>query len=230
MTKAITTFDNEYLFLSNFYEANVVFKGLTFKSAEAAYQSQKDPNREIEFINLGPMEAKNLARKITIRPDWEDIKVSIMEVIVHKKFQQNKGLAKKLIHTGDAILVEGNYWQDTFWGVCENVGENNLGKILMNVRKKLQISQQMDRRNKSMGFDHYIMEVDWEGIQDRHVDDLPTGMLVMEYMEKNGFKKVENSATLFKRGKTIRYVLYGDTHYPEEVTPKIQDYYDTFEL
>jgi hypothetical protein len=35
------------------------------------------------------------------------------------------------------ILIEGNTWGDTFWGVCNGVGENNLGKTLMNVREIL---------------------------------------------------------------------------------------------
>ena len=36
--------------------------------------------------------------------------------------------------TGDAVLVEGNWWRDDFWGVYEGKGQNILGKILMIVR------------------------------------------------------------------------------------------------
>jgi predicted NAD-dependent protein-ADP-ribosyltransferase YbiA (DUF1768 family) len=39
--------------------------------------------------------------------------------------------------TGDEELVEGNWWNDTFWGVCNGVGENNLGKLLMKIRAEL---------------------------------------------------------------------------------------------
>lgn len=81
-----------------------------------------------------------------------------------------------------------------------------------------------------MGFEHYVMEVDWDGIQDKHVDNLPNGILIKDYMEGKGFKQVKNSVTLFKKGKTILYVVYGNTHNPEEVTPKIQDYYSTFDM
>uniref|UniRef100_UPI00345E83CD NADAR domain-containing protein n=1 Tax=uncultured Duncaniella sp. TaxID=2768039 RepID=UPI00345E83CD len=52
----------------------------------------------------------------------------------------NPALAEKLIATGDAELVEGNYWHDTVWGVCDGVGENHLGKILMRVREELKNS------------------------------------------------------------------------------------------
>lgn len=137
----ITNFDDEHLFLSNFYESKIVYKGLEFESSEAAYQSQKDPQREGEFIHLKPMDAKNLARKVTIREDWDHVKDLIMEMIVREKFNQNKDLAQKLIQTGNATLIEGNYWKDTYWGVYQNVGKNKLGKILMKVRKELQLRQ-----------------------------------------------------------------------------------------
>ena len=45
-------------------------------------------------------------------------------------------MASRLINTGDAILIEGNTWGDTYWGVCDGVGENRLGKLLMEVREE----------------------------------------------------------------------------------------------
>lgn len=39
--------------------------------------------------------------------------------------------------TGDAELIEGNNWGDTFWGVCNGRGENMLGKLLMEIRDYL---------------------------------------------------------------------------------------------
>ena len=45
----------------------------------------------------------------------------------------------KLIETGNKYIQEGNRWNDKFWGVClkTNQGENNLGKLIMNIRAKL---------------------------------------------------------------------------------------------
>ena len=43
-------------------------------------------------------------------------------------------LADWLLETGDEELVEGNTWSDTTWGVCNGVGENKLGRLLMIVR------------------------------------------------------------------------------------------------
>jgi hypothetical protein len=42
-----------------------------------------------------------------------------------------------LLLTGDEELIEGNFWGDVFWGVCNGVGKNHLGKILMEVRSEL---------------------------------------------------------------------------------------------
>ena len=60
--------------------------------------------------------------------------VNDLEEIVEEKFRQNPKLAEMLLATEDAILIEGNTWGDKFWGVCNGVGENNLGKVLMYVR------------------------------------------------------------------------------------------------
>lgn len=50
------------------------------------------------------------------------------------KFTTYPELAQKLLQTYPAVLIEGNYWKDTFWGVCDGVGANMLGKLLMKVR------------------------------------------------------------------------------------------------
>lgn len=82
-------------------------------------------------------QAKKLGRQVTLRPDWEQIKDSVMEEVIHWKFKCNKDLAEALINTGDAILIEGNTWNDRYWGVCRGTGQNKLGKILMKERDRL---------------------------------------------------------------------------------------------
>jgi predicted NAD-dependent protein-ADP-ribosyltransferase YbiA (DUF1768 family) len=44
---------------------------------------------------------------------------------------------RMLMQTGERQLIEGNTWGDTYWGVCDGEGENNLGKLIMQVRKEL---------------------------------------------------------------------------------------------
>ena len=125
MVYTIDKFDGEYAFLSNFYESPIKYKGNIFGSAEAAFQAQKCQNSTLikSFCRLSPSESKRKGRHVALRKDWEAVKDGIMYDIV--------------LSTGSEELVEGNWWKDTYWGVCNGVGENKLGHILMEVREKL---------------------------------------------------------------------------------------------
>lgn len=135
--KAINEFKGKYYFLSNFYSCPIEYNGIKFLNSEAAFQAQKCPNRASEFSELTPNRAKLLGRRVKLREDWENNKISIMESILRIKFSDDK-LKDKLIDTYPAELIEGNTWYDKFWGVDINtgIGENNLGKILMRIREE----------------------------------------------------------------------------------------------
>ena len=131
----ISGFDGKYRFLSNFYEAPVSYNGIVYTNNEAAFQAQKDPARQKEFADLNASEARRLGRRVTLRKDWEQIKISVMKGIVRAKFEQNPDLADKLLDTEDSYLEEENSWGDRIWGTVNGQGANNLGIILMEVRE-----------------------------------------------------------------------------------------------
>lgn len=133
----IDKFRGEYYFLSNFYNADVTYDGITFKNNEAAFQSMKVLKNREQFANLNPSDAKRLGRRVKLREDWEDVKTQMMYEICLAKFTQNADLRDKLIATGNKMLVEGNTWGDKVWGCVNGVGENRLGKILMQIREDL---------------------------------------------------------------------------------------------
>lgn len=135
----IEKFDGEYFFLSNFYPAPLVYQGISYKNSEAAFQSAKtlDMEERKKFSNMTASEAKKAGRRIKLREDWEKVKYSVMTDVVLCKFEQNPELSIKLIETENEFLVEGNTWGDTTWGVCNGIGENHLGKILMFVRQSI---------------------------------------------------------------------------------------------
>lgn len=139
--KKIDRFRDDYYFLSNMYPATVEFEGKEYLNAEAAFQAAKclDQTQREKFTQLSGYQAKKLGRKVELRPDWEEAKLEIMYQCVWSKFRKNKALKEKLRATGDAELVEGNTWNDTFWGVCDGVGKNHLGKILMDVRTRIDL-------------------------------------------------------------------------------------------
>lgn len=133
----IDSFREEYAFLSNFYPAKVTYNGYTYQTSEHAFAAAKATNKadHDHIANaITPSIAKRRGGKVAYRSDWNQVRATIMSEIVYHKFDQHPELYAKLKATGSAVLVEGNWWKDTYWGVCRGVGENMLGKILMIVR------------------------------------------------------------------------------------------------
>lgn len=137
--KTIDSFSGEYRFLSNFYPCQVEVAGIVYPTLEHAFQAMKTENsteREVVRAAKTPGQAKALGRKVTLVPNWDAIKVGVMRGLLRQKFA-DKVLRAELLAIEDALLVEGNYWQDFFWGVCRGRGENWLGKLLMEIREEI---------------------------------------------------------------------------------------------
>ena len=136
----IDHFRGKYGFLSNFYDAQVLYEGILYPSSEHAFMAAKttDPERRKYIAGLpSPSAAKRAGRMLTLRPDWEKLKYQVMLDVLTDKFNRNPHLREQLLETGEQELVEGNTWGDTVWGVCDGVGQNLLGKLLMLVRTNL---------------------------------------------------------------------------------------------
>ncbi len=139
MIKIIDSFKGEYKFLSNFYPVTIKFNDITYPSVEHGYQASKayDKRTKFKIANITtPGDAKKAGRKIKMRLDWDTMKRNVMTSLIRKKFKYDP-LRQQLINTKEYYLIEGNYWGDTFWGVCNGTGKNHLGNILMKVRKQL---------------------------------------------------------------------------------------------
>lgn len=134
----IDRFFGKYRFLSNFWPCQILMEGIIYPSIENAYQAAKTLDRDLrtQFVDISPGEAKKLGRKLQLRKDWEKYKIPAMELFVFQKFRNPK-LKGFLLDTDNKELIEGNTWGDKFWGVCDGVGENHLGKILMKVRDRI---------------------------------------------------------------------------------------------
>lgn len=135
----IDSFNGKYKFLSNFAPCKVTYEGIEYPSTEHAYQAAKTTDASVrrQFRDCATAgDSKKLGRKIVLRSDWESIKLDVMEQILRLKFAQ-ADFKRALLNTGDEELVEGNWWNDTFWGICKGKGQNHLGKLLMKIRKEL---------------------------------------------------------------------------------------------
>lgn len=151
---SITSFRNEWGFLSNFFPSKIVYEGITYPTAEHAFQAAKtldqDERKRIAALKT-PAEAKAAGRRVTLRKDWNSVCLSVMKDIIAQKFAPETINAQRLSSTGELMLIEGNTWNDTFWGVCNGKGENHLGKILMAQRKALNIHEE-ERMKKAKSF------------------------------------------------------------------------------
>jgi len=148
--KAIDHFDEQYAFLSNFYLCDILYRDVTFPALENAYQAAKYAGEDwaevfLQFAQMTPGKAKWKGRKLALREDWDKIKLEVMEELLRIKFSQ-VDLKRLLLITGELELMEGNHWQDNFWGSCScekcgNKGLNHLGKLLMKLRSEYKNSE-----------------------------------------------------------------------------------------
>ena len=146
----IDKFEGRWRFLSNFHPCEVEHQGIVYPSVEHYYVAMKCNNEQQlsgrhytigdfrEMIARTPSAAvvKSVGAKIKLRKDWSEKKLDFMLYGVREKFK-DPALRELLLSTEDAVLIEGNDWNDKFWGVCRGKGLNHLGRILMKVRKEI---------------------------------------------------------------------------------------------
>ncbi len=132
----------EYAWLSNFWPAPIALDGQTWPTVEHYYQAAKHVDTALyDAIRQAPTpgRAKRLGRTRRAPADWAQRGLEVMRKAVCAKFAQHPGLARKLVATGFATLVEDSPWDD-YWGAgSDGKGQNWLGKILMSVRAELQV-------------------------------------------------------------------------------------------
>lgn len=138
----IEQFKNEYRWLSNFAPVSIEIEGITYPSVEHAYMAQKSLDKYWKEFCSDPTntagKVKRASKNITLREDWEDVKVAVMLVCLEQKFSQEP-YKSLLLETGSQHIQEGNTWGDTFWGVCLKTGEgkNMLGELIMMIRNAI---------------------------------------------------------------------------------------------
>ena len=151
--EVVERFVSNYEFLSNFHmvpqkstvyyedeDGNIEASIEECKSVEHAFQANKTTNREqqLEILNaVTAKQAKRLGKKVDLIENWDEKKVGVMERLLDDKFIQNFPLKLKLLATGMSELQEGNSWGDTFWGITKKGGNNNLGILLMKMRRRI---------------------------------------------------------------------------------------------
>lgn len=132
--------DGSAMPLSNFYYKPTEFDGQVWKTNEHYFQAMKSATPEGMWAvrdAVTAQGAKQAGHSAPLRADWDAVKIGVMRRGLEHKFVAGEVLGDWLLATGDALLVEGNHWGDTFWGVCDGEGENWLGHLLMARRAEL---------------------------------------------------------------------------------------------
>lgn len=173
MVDVVAKFEGDYDFLSNFHQseaqAKILGDRMRFPTGEHAFQAAKalcvadeKAAREYAFsltrASITPGKAKLAGRTVKIdTAAWDAMKDRVMREIVFSKFLLNSDLCARLLETGSAMLVEGNDWNDTYWGRCNGKGLNRLGAILMEVRGYWYWSGTTDHYPKTEQEAHILM-------------------------------------------------------------------------
>ena len=103
------------------FDKPMVYQRLEYYTVENFYQAMKLPKGNIDkrdyIASLDAYGAKREGRKLQIRPDWEAIKIDVMEYALRFKFQKGTSWHSQLMAT-DGEIFEFNNWNDKFWGVA----------------------------------------------------------------------------------------------------------------
>ena len=147
--------DNKWL--STFNVSNPFkYNDMEYSSVENAFHAQKvdDNDERVEeyrialSTNVDDVLEPNIAKKFggrksfeengfTLRQDWDKVKLKIMKEITREYYVSNQEFLDKLINTGNKKLIHSGFRIDDYWGVKKSGGENNHGKILMELREEL---------------------------------------------------------------------------------------------
>ena len=166
--KKVTAFQGKDDILSNFYPCEINCHGILVKLSQHAYQyvkairsgdletAQNIKNAPTAFL------AKQAARKLPYNRCWKDEKYEVMKDIIIEKTKQVKEFKDYLMDTKSSILVETVYG-DYYWSCGLNkddamftkktywFGENQMGKLLMELRCNLLEANKHQRKTKKKG-------------------------------------------------------------------------------
>lgn len=146
--ESIMSFRGDYRFLSNFHGVHITWKckgyplRQIFPDAESIYVFEKTSSETLKKVclnhRISPGKKKSLGRISPVVDNWDEKKQDVMAKIIDAKFDEPI-MKMRLLATGNKTIIEGNTWNDEFWGININTGtgENILGKILMDKRKRL---------------------------------------------------------------------------------------------
>lgn len=149
-----------YRNFSNMSSHPIEINGIKYLTVEHYFQAMKakefeDAESYDKILKVAtPKAVKALGRLVKNFNDdaWNTKRDEVMKLGVRTKFIQHPELRKQLLATGDDIIGEANP-RDLYWGIGSSTeqeksafpskwrGQNNLGKLLMNLRKEFKVNE-----------------------------------------------------------------------------------------
>jgi predicted NAD-dependent protein-ADP-ribosyltransferase YbiA (DUF1768 family) len=183
----------------------MTYKGIEYATSEHAYMSAKSDDMvwksRCADKQVPAKVIKRESKDIILVDNWDKLKLFVMTEVIDIKFSLEP-FKTQLLSTGDVLIEEGNTWNDLFWGVDNYTrkGENHLGNILMEKRKKM--------KNK-ISFDTYMKISDQLDIRVGEIVDA-------ELVPKSYGMKLSVYFGIEDEVKTA-FTNLGKTHVPEDL-------------
>jgi N-glycosidase YbiA len=139
--------DAPYGCFSNFSPHSIELDGESWATVEHYYQAHKFEGTKFDYLmaEIQAAPTPELAAKIGRDPahqpraDWDLHKCQIMYRAIWQKFSSHLDVQQILLDTLNAEIIEDSS-VDYFWGCgLDRSGQNQLGRILMQVRSELMI-------------------------------------------------------------------------------------------
>ncbi len=122
------------------FDSPLVHQGIEYRTVENFYQAMKTPKDDLDMRRkiaaASPEEARAIGEQVKVRPDWQEIRLQVLETALRHKFAPGTKWHTKLRGTGDADILDGSR-------------ENHIGNLLMRLR---------DSRERVISSDEILLE------------------------------------------------------------------------
>jgi len=134
----IDSFEGTFDFLALEANSEAGWDGTLFPTARHALMAAQFPAAAEAIAKASSIaEARKAADGESEIDGWQGRRLQVMEKILRDKFRRSAELRKRLQETGDRDLIWDND-EDGFWGAVKGRGQNQLGRILMEIRSSIQ--------------------------------------------------------------------------------------------
>ena len=148
----VEAFIGYHSFMTNDFQTEVYHSGHIYPSVSYAFQAARAPDENMRnLIKKSPtlIGMYDIAKTFQEPSDWPFARLKVMEALHRDKFRRSPILREKLLSTGDRSLNNELFELDPegeniFWGLVDSRGQNQLGRILEQLREDIISDNELD--------------------------------------------------------------------------------------